>query len=318
MKIKKVSLRVIVFLSLYSNAIASEYSGYSNDKKVKENKQATVYENGFHHGINCVEREFKFYQKRGEKVKFKRWMVYMDIASLPREEILIYKNYAYEEGMLPVSIEGEKLVFKSFDRKADAEYLATVVLSKYISNTHRIKIKNNNPMSNYRIGNFIYSEIFEKIKASLAKEVIGKVFISNGAYKEVMEGEIVTVETVGATIMYAPTVPIQTYSSTSYSYGGEESMYHEDTYIEAVKPKSKPKKVVKKISKKKKKYFLIKDSKAEIFKRNDKDELVPNGFIPSGLQYSYKAETEIDGVQYIKYKGSFIEVDDIKKHYYYE
>jgi hypothetical protein len=316
MKINKVSLSVIVFLSLYSNVIASEYAGYSNDKKVKENKQATVYENGFHHGINCVEREFKFYQKRGEKVKFKRWMVYMDISSLPREEILIYKNYAYEEGMIPVSIEGEKLVFKSFDREADASYLATVVLSKYISDTHRIKIKKNNPMNNYKIGNFIYSEIFEKIKASLAKEVIGKVFISNGAYKEVMEGETVTVETVGATTMYAPIVPVQTYSSSSYI--DEQSLYYADPYIESVKSKSKPKKVVKKISKKKKKYFLVKDSKAEIFKRNDKHELVSNGFIASGSQYSYKVETEIDGVQYIKYKDSFIEVDDIKKHYYYE
>ena len=327
MKIKKIGLTVVAVLSFYSNTMASEYTGYSNYKKVKENKQATVYENGFHHGINCVEREFKLYKKRDESIKFKRWMVYMDISSLPREEILIYKNYAYEEGMLPVSIQGEKLVFKSFDRKADAEYLATSVLSKYISNTHRIKIKSNNPMNNYKIGNFIYSEIFEKIKASLAKEVVGKVFISNGAYKEVMEAETVPFETVGATTMYAPTLPIQTssyiteqqpsYEENTYIEGN--TYYEENTYIEpeiAIEPK--PKKRVKKIAKKKKKYFLVKDTKAEIFKRNNKQELVSNGFIASGSRYPYKIEKEIDGVKYIEYKGSFIEVDDIRKHFYYE
>ncbi|HIP11105.1 MAG TPA: hypothetical protein EYG73_00165 [Arcobacter sp.] len=277
---------------------ASEYTGYSADNELDTtvNSQIHVYEDGFHHGINCIEREFQLYGKSGDVVKFKSYMVLMNIASLSRESILIYKNYAYEEGLVPVSIDTEKLVFKSFDRRADAEYLANKILNKkYMGSDNKVTIKHNNPNQEYRRGKFIYSEIFDKMRERMEKEVEGKVFITNGTYKS---------------LVYSDTSYTQTYPfPTHYS----EPIVDEKVVFKAKKTVKK-KKPIKKVIKKKKRYFSVKHSKAELFKYDKNKSLVSAGLIDAGIKRIYKITQKIDGVFYIRYKNFFIELDDVIRH----
>jgi len=296
-----------LLLSLFSmnTLMASEYMGYSSDESEKStSSQTRIYEDGFHHGINCIEREFQLYGKSGDIVKFKKYMVLMSIASLSRESILIYKNYAYEEGLVPISIEPEKLVFKSFDRRADAEYLANKILNKkYMGGQNKVVIKLNNPNQEYRRGKFIYSEIFDRMRERMEKEVEGKVFITDGSYL--------------ASTTYSDTYYSQSYPSETLS----SSTYYEEPLVEYTPPKPKstvkkrPSKKKPKPVKKKKKYFSINESKAELFRYDKKSKkMISAGFLDSGSKYIYKNVQKIGGVRYIKYKNLFIELDDVTRY----
>jgi hypothetical protein len=296
---KKIVISSFLLLQCLINFLeASEYTGYSSDNNLEmnTNSKTHVYENGFHHGINCIEREFQLYGKSGDIIKFKSYMVLMNIASLSRESILIYKNYAYEEGLVPVSIDTEKLVFKSFDRRADAEYLANKILNKkYMDSNNKVFVKHNNPNQEYRRGKFIYSEIFDKMRERMEKEVEGKVFITNGTYKS----------SVYIDTSYTQTYPLQTHYS--------EPISKEKVVLKA-KKMVKKKKPIKKVIKKKKRYFSIKHSKAELFKYDKNTKLVSAGFIDSGIKRIYKITQKIEGVFYIRYKKFFIELDDVIRH----
>ena len=304
--IRKQMVTGLILLSLFqSNGLfASDYTGYSSDNNEGDRGETRIYENGFHHGINCIEREFQLYGKHNDTLKFKKYMVLMSIASLSRESILIYKNYAYEEGLVPVSIEYEKLVFKSFDREADAEYLANEILNKkYMGGQKKVVVKPNNPNQIYKRGKFIYSEIFDKMRESMEKEVQGKVFIVDGSYPYV--------------------------SNTSYdngSYAAEpfpsDVAFSSDTHVvkkkKKVYSKSKKKKPMKKkvkIAKKKKRYFTVNESKAEMFKYNKENKLVSVGFIDRGSKYTYQKTQKIEGIFYVKYKKNrFIELADVTRY----
>ncbi|CAA6799828.1 MAG: Unknown protein [uncultured Sulfurovum sp.] len=296
---KKIVISSFLLLLYLTNVlVASEYTGYSSDNNLEmnTNSKTQVYENGFHHGINCIEREFQLYGKSGDVIRFKSYMVLMNIASLSRESILIYKNYAYEEGLVPVSIDTEKLVFKSFDRRADAEYLANKILNKkYMGNDNKVIIKHNNPNQEYRRGKFIYSEIFDKMRESMEKEVEGKVFITDGTY----------MSPVYSATSYAQTYPLQTYDV--------EPILEKKVVSKVIKTVKK-KKPIKKVIKKKKRYFSIKHSKAELFKYDQDKKLISAGFIDSGIKRIYKITQKIDGVFYVRYKKFFIELDDVIRH----
>ena len=282
-------------LSQIDVLVASEYTGYSSDNSINESSQTHVYEDGFHHGINCIEREFQLYGKSGDIIKFKKYMVQMSIASLSRESILIYKNYAYEEGLVPVSIDTEKLVFKSFDRKADAEYLANKILNKkYMGSNNKVIVKLNNPNQEYRRGKFIYSEIFDKMRERMEKEVEAKVFIPDGTY-----------------LSSAQTYPIEPNSSPIYYSESSELKSVTSKPRKSIKKKKPIKKTVKKVIKKR--YFKINESKAELFKYDKNKKLVSAGFLNSGSKYIYKKTKKIDGVFYILYKKFFIELDDVTR-----
>jgi hypothetical protein len=300
---KQIVIGLILLLLFQSNGLsASDYTGYSSDNNEVDRSETRIYENGFHHGINCIEREFQLYGKHDDTLKFKKYMVLMSIASLSRESILIYKNYAYEEGLVPVSIEYEKLVFKSFDREADAEYLANEILNKkYMGGQKKVVVKPNNPNQIYKRGKFIYSEIFDKMRENMEKEVQGKVFIVDGNYPYV--------------------------SSTSYdndSYAEETSLsdveFSSNSHIVKKKKKvySKKKKPMKKkvkIVQKKKRYFTVNDSKAEIFKYNKDNKLVSAGFIDRGSKYSYQKTQKIESIFYVRYKNNrFIELADVTRY----
>jgi hypothetical protein len=181
MQSKKIVLGLLVLATL-SNA--KGLINLSNEQLLQ------AYELGHYHGINQLEREFM--QEGVEKIKvdFKKYMVVLEISNLPIHKIFLLKNYGYLEGVTPITLTNNKLVFKSFNRKADAEYLANVLnqnykLEKSINKTATV-IENDINETYYKAP-FIYKGILENMLEKVKSKVKGKVFIVDKAELEKQE-----------------------------------------------------------------------------------------------------------------------------------
>lgn len=169
----KMKKTIILFGLASSLALSSPYTGYAED-----NAPSKIYENGFFHGINCIEREFEMQLKGGKDIVFEgKYLVVMPTKSLPKEQILIYKNYGYLEGMMPVTIEDGYIVFKALDREADAKYLVDEILNaKYFKGDDRATIINN-AKPTYRKSDFIYGKILDNVKIAVEKSLQTQVYV---------------------------------------------------------------------------------------------------------------------------------------------
>lgn len=175
MKFKRIAVVASLLASL--NLIASEID-------VTDEKLRKAYELGHFHGVTQVSREFdlEMFNKYKGGLELKRYLVAMDITKIPIHKILLYKTYALSEGLSPITTKNSLLIFASFKRKVDAEYLVNGVLNPgYFgaNDTTKIMVIDNVAGEKYSYAPFVYNELMGKMEKDIKDKVKAKVFVLN-------------------------------------------------------------------------------------------------------------------------------------------
>lgn len=182
MKLGKL-LAVSLFASVH--LLASEID-------VSDEKLRQAYELGHFHGVTQVSREFdlEMFNKYKGGLDLKRYLVAMDIRKIPIHKILLYKTYALSEGLSPITTTNNLLIFASFKRKVDAEYLVNGVLNPgYFGANDKTKIMviDNVAGEKYSYAPFVYNELMGKMEKEIKDKVKAKVFVLNPNIQEPKE-----------------------------------------------------------------------------------------------------------------------------------
>lgn len=158
----------------------SEYTGYNCDDG-KNTFNPSSFENGFFTGVNSIEREFNSQHNQDKTITYSGdYIVAIDISKLPKEEILILKNFGYLEGLAPITVEGSKLIFSDANRVADAKYTADMINTKYLQNKKYKAEVFNNYQKNFIKKDYIYQSILDKLK----RETYANVYVVDNSKVE--------------------------------------------------------------------------------------------------------------------------------------
>ena len=254
-------------------------SALLNAKSI-EDKIIEAYKTGHQQGVNQIEREFDLQGWEEKKINPKKYIVSLDISNIPQNEILLYKNYAFFEGLLPMTAESPTksiIIFASYNRKVDAQSLAKelnkkIPLVKYVV---KVGIKE---QGIYIKKPFIYKYLFDKMLKKIKDSVKGKVYIIKEKVLDKPIVKIVKVKTKKKTTLVKKIYQPMYAKIRVFSYEG--------TYLKYTSKKWKDEKFVFK-------KFLLKDKNIE----------------------SYNMVTTLKGQKYIKIanKNLYVEEDYVKQ-----
>jgi len=155
-----------ILLSVYSHA-----NGI--DSRIIE-----AYKNGHQQGVNQIEREFDLQGYEESTIIPKQYIVKLNIDNIPQNEILLYKNYAFFEGLLPVTVKTPSenaIIFASYNREVDAQALADGLNQKIPLADYKITVSQKEE-GEYVKKPFIYKYLFDKMLKEIKDSVEGKVF----------------------------------------------------------------------------------------------------------------------------------------------
>lgn len=155
MKIKLISLAILGIVST-SNA----YNGYTREHSNYEKSNVSQFERGFTAAINMLDREARAVELKYEEVPNK-YIVYLDIRKMPKEHILVAKNYAFKEGYYPI-VTRSKMILGGVDRVSDAKHIIKLMGSKYFRGK-KLDYKRNTKKV-YSVYNFLFKDLFRIIK----------------------------------------------------------------------------------------------------------------------------------------------------------
>lgn len=176
-------MRNILKLSVYATLIICNMSLFAENN---EGELEKAYMLGAFHTSEQLQRNFKVQGINKSKIQFNKFIVAIDISSLPTYKLLIYQQIGYTESLTPVVVNDKYLVFNSYERKADALYLQEKVLNSFHFKTKEEKailLENNEPNSWYK-SPFVQKELFDVLVEEVNKNVKAKVYVvkeDNGA-----------------------------------------------------------------------------------------------------------------------------------------
>jgi len=247
-----------------------------------ESKIIEAYKTGHQQGVNQIEREFDLQGWKEEKINPKKYIVSLDISNIPQNEILLYKNYAFFEGLLPITADSPTksvIIFASYNRRVDAQSLANelnkkIPLVKYVV---KVDLKED---GKYVKKPFIYKYLFDKMLKEIKNSVKGKVYIVK---EKVPTKPIVKVVKVKEKKKKKSTLVKKTYQPM---YAKIRAFSYEGTYLKYASKKWKDKKFVFK-------KFISKDKKI----------------------ISYNTVVTLKGQKYVKVanKNLYVEEDYVKQ-----
>jgi hypothetical protein len=172
MKIKK-NILLGLSLNLLASTLTASVVNLQSEEALKG------YEMGHYHGINQLEREFLREGIEKKKVEFKKYMVVLNISQIPAHRIYLLKSYGDLEGLTPTTLTNNMLVFKSFNREPDAEYLKNLLNKNYHldKTAQKAYIYINDKDDAFYTSPFIYQDMFSNMLKIVKEQVKGKVFI---------------------------------------------------------------------------------------------------------------------------------------------
>ena len=162
-----------------------------------EEKMRKAYELGHFHGVTQVTREFdlELFNRFKGGLDFQQWIVAIKIDNLPIHQILLYKTYALSEGLAPVTTSNNLLVFASYKRETDANYLLNEVLRPgYFTKggaNEKVFVINNKAKHKYIYAPFIYNQLLESMETDVKSKVKTKVYILNSSPKKVIKKKVI-------------------------------------------------------------------------------------------------------------------------------
>lgn len=171
---KKIVTAVLALSMITTVSLMAKGVNLSNEELLQ------AYELGHYHGINQLEREFKQSMNGVSKIQFKNYMVGIDVSDIPAHKIFLLKNYGYLEGVNPVTLTNNMLIFNSYERKADALYLMEILNKNYKldkADKHVDIIVNEDLSKEYDKAPFIYRSLFENMMEKIKEDVKAKVYV---------------------------------------------------------------------------------------------------------------------------------------------
>lgn len=173
--------KFVISTMMVSIILSASLFAKDNAMNISNEEWLHAYELGHYHGINQLEREFKqSISNENNKIQFKNFMVIINVSDIPAHQIFLLKNYGLLEGVNPVTLTNNMLVFNSFDRKADALYLTNILNKNYRLEKDNRKVEiyaNEDVNKEYEKAPFIYRSLFQTMIDRMKEEVKGKVYV---------------------------------------------------------------------------------------------------------------------------------------------
>lgn len=345
-----VLLSILLYTSCaYSNS-KTEYSQDQLDKIIEslkveqDQKLKDAYKLGHFHGVTQIEREYdmELYRRNSGELKFKNYIVAMQIKELPRHEVLLYKTYGFSEGLRPITTDNELLVFESYDRLADALYLLDNVLYKsyFDKADQKLNIIDNTKQEvKYAYERYINKKLLDAMENNMKQKVKGQVVVIdktqiNKFKKPTIEEKLLKINDKKIKpIRNKPNVIITRENVQEQKNAMKKELKSPKLKTIEDIPKPKPlEKKKKKVSKSKSdkkaekeifkfktiattEYFFYSASFPGYDKRFLEKEFLSKGYKEKGLVFSYKnIITSDDDTKYIKVlnKNIFMDLDDVE------
>jgi len=162
-KVKKTITMSLVAIVIATNALEanSDYQPYQPNRGNVGTKISS-FEQGFSTAINAMERELTLTLSGLYLFEIdNNYIVYLDIGNMPREHILIAKNYMIKEGFFPITTKN-MLIIDGVDRVVDAKNIIKQVKYKYFRNKN-VKYKRNSTKV-YKQYDHIFRDIVKSLK----------------------------------------------------------------------------------------------------------------------------------------------------------